>query len=54
MVQVLIAYLTKEEFRVFWNKTAAAGFIVALVPLLVIFPFQKYFVRGITMTGIKG
>jgi ABC-type glycerol-3-phosphate transport system permease component len=54
MVQVLIAFLTKEEFRVFWNKTAAAGFIVALVPLLVILPFQKYFVRGITMTGIKG
>ena len=54
MVQVMIAYLTKEEFRVFWNKTAAAGFIVALIPLLVILPFQKYFVRGVTMTGIKG
>jgi len=54
MVQVMIAYLTKEEFRVYWNKTAAAGFIVSLIPLLIIFPFQKYFVRGITMTGIKG
>ena len=36
------------------DKTAAAGFIVALVPLLVIFPFQKYFVRDIVFSGLKG
>ncbi len=54
LVQVFIAYLTREEYRVFWNRIAAAGFVIALIPLLVIYPMQKYFIRGVTMSGIKG
>lgn len=32
-----------------------AGSVIALVPTLILFIFaQKYFVEGITMTGLKG
>jgi len=54
MVQVFIAYLTREEYHVYWNRIAASGFVIAAIPLFVIYPFQKYFVGGMTMSGIKG
>lgn len=37
-----------------WAKLYAASSISACVPLLLVFPFQKEFVQGITSTGIKG
>ena len=37
-----------------WGETFA-GATIATVPLIVLFVFlQRYFVRGIAMTGMKG
>lgn len=44
----------RDEFTVNWGDMMALAFLVTLVPLLVFFLAQKYFIRGITMTGLKG
>lgn len=44
----------RRQFQVAWNELMATAFLVALPPLCVFFLCQKYFVRGIVMTGIKG
>jgi putative aldouronate transport system permease protein len=38
------------------NQTVrAAQIIVAVIPILMVYPFlQKYFVKGITLGGVKG
>lgn len=54
MVQVAIAYLTRDEFVLYWNRYAAAAFLVGIIPLFLIFPLQKYYVRGISTSGLKG
>jgi len=42
------------QFTVYWNLLMA-GTTIALVPVLVVFFFaQRYFVEGITLTGLKG
>lgn len=43
----------RDEFTVDWSDMMAIAFLVTLVPLLVFFFAQKYFIRGIAMTGIK-
>lgn len=37
-----------------WHLTMAASIVVALPTLAVFFSFQKYFIEGITLTGMKG
>jgi alpha-glucoside transport system permease protein len=37
-----------------WEYLTAAAFISMALPLVVFFALQKYFVRGIATTGIKG
>ena len=37
-----------------WNLLMAASVVVALPTLALFFCFQNYFVKGITLTGIKG
>jgi ABC-type glycerol-3-phosphate transport system permease component len=37
-----------------WGDMMAISFLVTLVPLLVFFFAQKYFIQGIAMTGLKG
>src|SRR6185437_7071626 len=44
----------KSQFQVSWNDLMATSFLVTLAPLLVFFFAQRYFIRGISMTGIKG
>jgi multiple sugar transport system permease protein len=44
----------RDEFQVDWADLMAISFLVTLLPLLVFFFAQKYFIRGITMTGLKG
>ena len=44
----------RDEFTVDWGDMMAISFLVTLVPLLVFFFAQKYFIQGITMTGLKG
>jgi len=45
---------SQPAFATDW-PTLMAGTVVAIVPMLIVFLFaQKYFIRGITLTGIKG
>lgn len=42
------------QYTIYWNLLMA-GTTIALVPVLVVFFFaQRYFVEGITLTGLKG
>ena len=44
----------QSEYLAFWNEQMAAS-LVALAPTLSLFLiFQRYFVRGVVMTGLKG
>jgi multiple sugar transport system permease protein len=45
--------MMRDEFTIHWGDMMAISFLVTLVPLLVFFFAQKYFIRGIAMTGIK-
>ena len=48
-----ISYLL-GQYTVYWNLLMA-GSTIALVPVLIIFFIaQRYFVEGITLTGLKG
>jgi multiple sugar transport system permease protein len=54
--QVITVGLTtfQDEFNVQWHLMMAAS-VFAVIPVLVIYMLaQKYFVRGIVLTGIKG
>lgn len=42
------------QYTIYWNLLMA-GTTIALVPVLIVFFFaQRYFVEGITLTGLKG
>jgi len=52
-IQLGLAYLV-SEYTVEW-RMLMAGSTVALIPILVVYIFlQKYYTRGIVLTGIKG
>jgi multiple sugar transport system permease protein len=48
------ATLAQRELRVNYGASMAASTYVALPMLVVFFAFQRYFLRGITIGGIKG
>lgn len=52
-IQVALAYF-KDEHETFWSYIYAASSISALVPVLMFLPLQKYFVQGVTSSGLKG
>ena len=52
-IQVALAYF-KDEHETFWSYIYAAASISAIVPVLLFLPLQKYFVQGVTSSGIKG
>lgn len=52
-IQVALAYF-KDEHETFWSFIYAASSISAVVPVLLFLPLQKYFVQGITRSGLKG
>ena len=37
-----------------WHLLSAAAFLLMIVPLLVFFSLQRYFVRGLTAGSVKG
>ena len=46
--------LFRGEFSIYWNWLMAAS-VVAILPCLLIFIFfQRYFIQGIALTGLKG
>ena len=52
-IQVALAYF-KDENETYWSFIYAAATISTLAPILLFLPLQKYFVQGITSSGIKG
>lgn len=52
-IQVALAYF-KDENETFWSYIYAAASISAIVPVLLFLPLQKYFVQGVTSSGLKG
>jgi len=53
VIQVALATLTTKEMT-YWGQTFAAV-VISIAPVLVIFLIlQRYYVEGITMSGIKG
>jgi multiple sugar transport system permease protein len=48
------ALLANRELRVNYGALMAAGTYMALAQMIVFFAFQRYFVQGITVGGIKG
>ena len=52
MIQVAIS-LSIGQYQVFWNQLMAGAMIAALIPILLILPFQKYYISGLAGTGSK-
>ena len=44
----------RTEYETMWSYIFAASSITLILPLALFFPFQKYYVQGITHSGIKG
>lgn len=53
LIQVALSDFTAEHVTL-WSCLYAASVVSALIPLLLFLPFQKYYVDGITSSGIKG
>ncbi|MEA2511052.1 MAG: multiple sugar transport system permease protein [Thermomicrobiales bacterium] len=53
-LMVGFALLANREMRVNYGALMAAGTYMAIPMLIVFFAFQRYFLRGITIGGIKG
>jgi ABC-type glycerol-3-phosphate transport system permease component len=53
VIQVAIANL-QIEYQVLWNEQFAASFIGAVIPVAIVLCFQRYYIRGIAGTGLKG
>lgn len=52
VVQVAVSFAV-EERQTYWNELMAGAILAAIVPVLLIIPFQRYFVQSIASTGIK-
>ena len=44
----------RQQNYVNWSLIYASSMLSALVPIFIFLPFQKYFVQGITSSGVKG
>lgn len=53
LIQVALSDFTAEHVTL-WSCLYAASVVSAILPLLLFLPFQKYYVQGITSSGIKG
>jgi ABC-type glycerol-3-phosphate transport system permease component len=53
VVQMAVA-MAQTEYRVLWNELMASSLIAAIIPILIIMPFQRYYIEGISGTGLKG
>ena len=53
-LQVGFALLANRELRVNFGALMAAATYMALPMLIVFFAFQRYFLRGVTIGGVKG
>lgn len=52
VIQVDIA-MSVGQFTTAWNQLLAGANVAAIVPILVLLPFQRYYIQGIMSSGIK-
>ena len=52
VVQVEIAN-SIGEYQTLWNELLAGSMLAAVVPIMLLLPFQRYFVQAITSSGLK-
>jgi len=52
VIQVAIADLNQDN-EIFWNQIFAACSLSIVVPVLIVLPLQKYYIMGISSSGIK-
>jgi len=52
-IQIALSSFKMERVSL-WSCLYAGSMISALIPLFLFLPFQKYYVQGITSSGIKG
>lgn len=41
------------QFQTLWNELLAGSMLAAIVPILLLLPFQRYYVQAITSSGLK-
>lgn len=41
------------EYQTLWNQLLAGSMLAAIIPILLLLPFQRYYVRAITASGLK-
>lgn len=54
VVQVAVSIIGVEQQVNLWEQMFASSTLAMLVPVLLILPFQKYYVGGILGSGLKG
>lgn len=52
VIQVAVSY-AYEEHQTLWNQLLAGSVIAAIVPILLVLPFQRYYVSGLVGSGVK-
>ncbi|MEQ4485330.1 carbohydrate ABC transporter permease [Cohnella silvisoli] len=52
VIQVALSDFTTEHSTL-WNEMFAMAVIAVIIPILILLPLQRYFVQGVTNTGIK-
>lgn len=52
VVQVEIANAI-GQFSTFWNQLLAGSILAAIVPIVLLLPFQRYYIQGIMTSGMK-
>jgi len=41
------------EYQTLWNELLAGSMLAAIVPILLLMPFQRYYIQAITSSGLK-
>lgn len=52
VIQVALSDFT-TEYATYWNEMFAAAIISVIIPVLILLPLQKFFVQGISSSGVK-
>ncbi|MEK8127645.1 carbohydrate ABC transporter permease [Paenibacillus filicis] len=52
VIQVALSDFT-TEFGTYWNELFAASIIAMIIPVVAILPLQRFFVMGMTSSGLK-
>jgi ABC-type glycerol-3-phosphate transport system permease component len=44
----------QQQYQTIWNQLFAVSVVTALIPIALLLPLQRYYVRGLAGAGIKG